>query len=701
MPLVSDPSFGTGTSLVIDPSEVAVEREEFELHLGDLRVGEGGPDWGQAAIVAAMAEAARGELPVDFRIPNRQITIPLLLGAAGGADFDTQRRYLQAKVALIQREGGWLKRQDPGKNPVYLDLVNAVLTLPDRYGHTNLEADVVLTLEALPDFYGDEIALTDHAETTLPEVVFTETDIDGDYPGRLRLVVDNDSTADQLGLVASVRSRHYDAAATARLAYQAEALTPLDTASIVTLAGASGGGSNNAVRHSGLVTSGWVPVLSTNLADGSYLTHKGSYRVRARVSTTSGVLAGRPPSLRLVWDVGDLIFPGENAPWQIPRGTNTIVGEDPIFYLADLGEIRLDPVAVGAHRWQGQIQARGNLIDGMDVSIDRVWFEPLDESHAVLTAPPPAISASTAPVTRDGFDQTAGALNGKTAALGGTWATSGDANDFIVVPDPNLSTTQRGAASDSGSGPYPGRFAILGSARGAQAPQIDFVALAERLALTPGVVARYVNTNNYAIATINAATGIITVSVVVAGTETVVATQFETQLDMFGTYSLRLSVGASGAVAVWFGSSIGNFEAPITNLRMVLMTQHPALATGGALASGKAGFYDGNTTAISVVRIYDNFLVTVPVSDAVAFAGQSVQLGTDGNFREDAAGAAYGPVSIDSGDLLRIPPSGIEARTVEFMVKPSRGDFDQLPDAGIDDVSARAYYRPSWLQTPW
>jgi hypothetical protein len=102
-----------------------------------------------------------------------------------------------------------------------------------------------------------------------------------------------------------------------------------------------------------------------------------------------------------------------------------------------------------------------------------------------------------------------------------------------------------------------------------------------------------------------------------------------------------------------------------------------------------------------VTRNYDNFLVGIPTFDAVAYAGQSVQLGTDGNFREDAAGAAYGPVSIDSGDLLRIPPSGIEGRTVEFMVKPSRGDFDQLPDSAIDDLSVQAWYRPSWLTMPW
>jgi hypothetical protein len=37
---------------------------------------------------------------------------------------------------------------------------------------------------------------------------------------------------------------------------------------------------------------------------------------------------------------------------------------------------------------------------------------------------------------------------------------------------------------------------------------------------------------------------------------------------------------------------------------------------------------------------------------------------------------------------------------VELFLKASRGDLDQLPDSGIDDISARAFYRPSWLIVP-
>lgn len=581
---------GDLTALVLDPDEVSVGRAELAINEGSIRVGQDGPDWGDAAIQAYMAEAARGERPVDYRLPNRQIKVPLLLGADGPDGFEAARRSLQAKVGRIQQEGGWLRRDsttgrtNPIANPsfetgldgwqsdtgiftnatdwaytgsrsayfrgqasgqnvrvtnaaavavapgetwtaqfranvasggvnrpviywwadddtfisttngtpdsgldgerqltvtgtapataakatpgiawvsgnaqlrfdavmfelgstasgyfdgdtpgcqwesaphaspsiegvrLYADLVNATLSLPDRYGHLGVEADVVLTLDALPDFYGDEVQLEDHSETSLPELTFT-SDVRGDYPARLRVVVDNDSAADQLGMLAAVRSRHYSDAATARLAYEAAALTPLDTAALTTLTGASGSGSNT-IRHGNLAAS-WTPVMNTNLIDGSFLTHEGSYRVWARVYTTSPT----PPALRFVWDVGDLVFPEENAPVQIPAAAN--------FYMVDLGEVRLDAVPAGAHRWQGQTQGRG-AAGGENVSIDRLWLVPIDEGAVKLRAPGSGIDGLTNFAARDALTDIAdgAALSGATADAGGTWATSGAATDF-------------------------------------------------------------------------------------------------------------------------------------------------------------------------------------------------------------------------------------------------------------------------------
>lgn len=141
-------------TVVLDPVEVADAR--VELDITDF-IGPAGPDWGDAAIEAAMAEAQRGQIPIAFRIPNRQITIPLLLLDWDDTNFDDLRSAVQAKVARFQDEGGWLKRSIAG-DPVYVDIVGATLKLGGGTSQatTSIDPDAVLTLEAIPDFYGDE-----------------------------------------------------------------------------------------------------------------------------------------------------------------------------------------------------------------------------------------------------------------------------------------------------------------------------------------------------------------------------------------------------------------------------------------------------------------------------------------------------------------------------------------------------------------
>jgi hypothetical protein len=165
-------------------------------------------------------------------------------------------------------------------------------------------------------------------------------------------------------------------------------------------------------------------------------------------------------------------------------------------------------------------------------------------------------------------------------------------------------------------------------------------------------------------------------------------------------YTVKLTVDVAGNVKVYaasIGSSLGSAK--------ISVTADANLATGGVLDDGRIGIYDASTSASPRTRTYDNFqafspTTTTVVSDAVIYASRSMQLTTDGHYRLDTGGTAYGPVSIATGDLPRLPVAGQEGRTTQVFIKGSRGDFDQLPDAGIDDISARVYYRPSWLHVP-
>ena len=151
----------------LDPPSVAIGRVELPLNAGAIAIdGNKGIDWGDSEIKAYLAEQQFGEAPTDYRVPNRVVTIPLLLGAGEHhteaesiAAQETAREHLRQKVALFQRQGGVLMRERSNGSPVYADIVNATLHLPDVYGERGVEPEVMLKLECLPDFYGEEVTL--------------------------------------------------------------------------------------------------------------------------------------------------------------------------------------------------------------------------------------------------------------------------------------------------------------------------------------------------------------------------------------------------------------------------------------------------------------------------------------------------------------------------------------------------------------
>lgn len=658
----------------LDPAQVATGRNEYDI---TPWISAEGIDWGDGAITAYMADQSRGSSPVDYRIPNRTITMPLALKTVGGTTFTQIREIFQAKAALFQREGGWLKRITSA-GTVYADIVNATLALPGSWSsaHKNFDAEAQLTLEAIPDFYGNEIDLGDNVTTTATELVFNLGGIKGNHPGRCRIVVDEDDADSQLGLLWGMR--YYDAAATARLAYEAELMTPLDTSVVATLTGASGGGTNNSVRHANL-SFDWTPVLSTDLLAGGALTHKGSYRVWARVQS-EGLL---PPQLRLVWDVGDMASPVENAP------------ATPFAYalmLVDLGEVRLDPVPVGTHRWRGQIQGKKRATSGTSaVNIDKVWLVPLDESAGSLRAPFETSSGVTLLSARDDFTQTSGALAGKTATVGGVWGGGGDANDFAVVDAEDL--VERTALSDAAN---TGRFNPVGASMTAVAAQVDvWVSAAEAAYI--GLLVRYSSSTVFAMSMLTFTPGDVHrlgLWFMSGGYAPFNPTDRELLLSPQTWYTQRVVITADGRWAIYVFPAGSQPTGPIVG------GQHSFLATAGSHAAGQSGLFDHYLGSIPVTRRFRNFRTWVPTLDAVLHPSQSAELRTDGMFREDSTGTAYGPVGQVLGDLPRLPPAGLEGRIVEVFLKGSRGDLGVLPDNGIDDISARAFYRPSWLTVP-
>lgn len=357
-------------SVVLDPAQIAVGRTALNLNSGPIRVGPAstGIDFGQAQITAYEAELQKyGSTVVDYRIPNRLVTIPLMLGADYSGTYQTALGQLREKVALLEREGGWLGRSSSSGQNLYADIVNASLTVPDMYGEAaGLENAVSLVLECLPDFYSDTVTLDAITASGSSQTVLTQSGgqaaIQGDYPGRAQLQVADTSGHAQFGLLWGFRSRYYSSASTAGLIYPAwSSMTPAAGASVQTLAGASGGKA---------ITSNSVGSSPTPICSVSF-THLGTYQVWARCySTTAGMMA------QLQWNVGDGshgLIVGSQVP--LP-GTGA-------FYLLNLGQVRLTTPPVGNQQWFCQIDAVGTGA-GQNFSLDGLIFVPLDESAGYL-----------------------------------------------------------------------------------------------------------------------------------------------------------------------------------------------------------------------------------------------------------------------------------------------------------------------------
>lgn len=356
----------------LDPAEVSTpDRVALDLNNGPIRIAQTGIDWGDAQITAFEAQEQRwGSTVVGWRVPNRTVTIPLGVGMDESGGFSVSAQHLRQKVALIQREGGWLKRGPIAGKSLYADVVNATLKLPDVWGETGgLEDQVILTLECLPDFYGDEITLDavggNGSVATLLRSGGQPAVIQGDHPGRVRVDLQDTSGNTQYGLLWALRSRYYDPAA--------PLIVPYTSISAASAAGA--------VADSGATTGTMLAVsppaanTPTQLCFG-LLPHSGTYQVWARLRAP-----GRNPNncqVEFAWNIGDTSHGTITDGW---------IGLQSGWQMVNLGQIRIDPVTVGVQQWGFTLSVQAG-IGGDTIGIDRLILQPLDEAAGLLIGQP-------------------------------------------------------------------------------------------------------------------------------------------------------------------------------------------------------------------------------------------------------------------------------------------------------------------------
>lgn len=415
-------------------------------------------------------------------------------------------------------------------------------------------------------------------------------------------------------------------------------------------------------------------VTSVSVTATTYWTHTGRYRVLARCqpkSTNTGDV-----QVRASWGLGDLALYSQGSARSISLGAWT---------LADLGVINIPS---SASRWEFRLQSLSS-VNGDAVYADCLFLPCADEASG--TAQVTTTNVATTQTISDTFTRSSVSLDADTPSPqtdGNNWVES-TATSFTV----NGTQAQRTGTGDS-AGANNGKFAAVGAATAGQYAQLDLTySVAPGAAGSNGVLLRYTDTSNWAAAIIyGAATsgfGLPRILKCVAGTVTGIAipTTGYITLTAGATYTLQAAAYANGRVDL-------HVYANGALLSSVSVTD-TALATGGTLASGKIGIIDHYTSGTACTRTYEYLVGGTSLSNAACYASQSVEFSSSGWRREDASGVVWGNPGNKEGDPLLVPPG-----PAEIFIKLSRALIGEGGDDGIDDLSCRMFAVPRGLLLP-
>ncbi|GAC1406348.1 MAG: hypothetical protein NVSMB60_26180 [Mycobacterium sp.] len=513
---------------------------------------------------------------------------------------------------------------------------------------------VTLVLICKPFGYGAEVA-GPSASSTTPIVTLAVPNVPGDVPAEGRLVV-TDAAAQSRRFVEWGLEQRYSDATQALLIDSADLVTTGFAGTQTTLAGAY----RRAGATSDVVQASVYGV--TALAGTGNLGHVGTFRVRARVNTAGGL-----DSFRITYQDGDGAL--RSNPWALPPAQG--------FAEVDLGVVTITPAASGTQKWSARIEATPN-VGGNVMSVDYLVLIPVAEGYGKARAGTNAAKGST--VAADPFNAAGtAALGTTTAPSGGAWATSGSATDFAYNGSNLL---QRSTINDAAP-----RFGIIGTAVTDTSAQVYISSSLQH----SGVVCRWIDISNYVVAEMSQARigsqnyTVLQVSQVVAGVKTTIGQNFANLVA--GT--MVLSVYAGGSFVATFAGVTASGSST-------------TLASGGALASGKAGIYDFNATGSAVTRTFQSFIAsTLPPEPIVAYASRTVEFRPDSTVRPDSTGTYYGSVPVYRGSRFLIPQAGTANRTARILVKADRNDVDTSPSTTPgDNLTVQAFYTPRYSVIP-
>jgi hypothetical protein len=522
-----------------------------------------------------------------------------------------------------------------------------------------------LTMTAKPAWYDTTETLTSTSTAALPVGTIDVTGVGGDIPALARLIVTDNATQSRRDVEWGLENRNYNAGLS--FIIDSDSMTLL-TGTQTTRTGAydPNATGNNIIRAAAV-----LPSPTAVCATGAQ-SHIGTFRIWARcwVNTSE-------QRVRLAWRYGDNRY--TNNTWATPPLATGWVE-------IDLGTITIPTVLAGTQTWDGRIEVYDGGTGGLSLDIDYLRMTPAGEGYGRARS-----VFAYAAGTVAGYDNFSGlgtsVLNARVATLGGTWATSGATTDFVgfthAVGGPLIT---RATTADAGA-----RYAILGATNYTNVEVSYLTSLSAQPDFTGGfmeqtVLARYVDASNWAGLFLYRTTTNHSLSLVVNVAGSLETVDLKYKIAPYAGLILTIVVYTSGVV-------VGRMSDASGNLLQELYAVHSALATGGALATGKPGLrettsYTGGSTT---TRYYDSFQVATPAAEQVVInSTRSIQFRHDDTIRLDSTGAIYGRPQSYRGGRFLVPPGSSRIAVASRRVDLAAGPADNITDSTTLQVGWRA-----------
>jgi hypothetical protein len=664
---------------VVSPEQWTINGVSLNTSIVNIELGLGAPpakqrqDW---------VTGADSEFSALSRVPlheNKTITGTLEIGPLSTRDaaFSVLNEITRAfQSASNTPDGVPLTWRPQGSTAVLTaDVLAAEFTefTLDALPMLNNMFVVPFTLTCKPYWRGSEIVSP--AVTASAPIITTSVTVPGDVPALSRVIVKDAAAQPRRHVEIGVENQNFLPSSPTTLIIDSSVMTVAGytgTAGSVTGFYTAAGGTSSGIT--GLAPGGVPTALCGVPSQG----HNGRFRVKGRF-TSAGTSR---PTVRLAWQIGTGQLQANRWREFQPSGIRDV----------DLGIIDVP----AGQTWSGRVDVYDQASGAGTVSFDYLMLIPTDGGYAKARTTQAATGGS-ALLAYDAFNGVTqnSVLSGRTVPLGGTWSGQGaGANDFTaqvgtgaVMFGTDLTSYAR---STQGS-----RWALLGGSY-SDVTVSGYVKTTEYIkdvSQRYGFVARYVDANNFLWAGIvsDPYAARFVLAQVVAGTQTVLAVGFGDAWSNQAWWQIGIAAYSSGgALARLYINGA---------LSVDLTASSTALATGGALATGRVGIFDDGSTQPNdtIIRYYDHFqAATVTPEVVLTDATRSVQFGSSDTILIASSGAQIGRPPSASGARLTLQPG-----SNRVAVAARRQDSDTGADDGVTDATTlQVAFTPRYLLAP-